>query len=347
MTATPLTDENIAIFREMWTGGVSIKRISQSLHICGETVHAWVKRLNLPVREQFESPWTEETTTKMLELRAQGVSATEIGKRLGFTKGQVIGRWHRLDVAARTSKQEIEGKPMLSMETLFPGPVPAPVVPSGKNANWPSRDAELTTLYRNGLSWDEITQRMGVPKKSVVARATALKITEIKAGDTFGESKVLSEVLPREGRFRQWVVLCPCGNERPVYEARLKAGGSTVCRACASRAKLQHVNEARARAEKKPAVKKTKAESVTKRAIPARIQPVSERQDAPIVRVPEPPPPAFQERVRMIGTDGCRFPFGTPRTASFRFCGEKPVRGRPYCEACLSRAYITQVREAA
>ena len=40
------------------------------------------------------------------------------------------------------------------------------------------------------------------------------------------------------------------------------------------------------------------------------------------------------------GTTGCRFPFGEPRTADFRFCeAAEVVPGRPYCAACCARAY--------
>ncbi len=39
--------------------------------------------------------WTEEQFTKAKELKAKGLSFTEVGKELGMTKNAVIGKFHR------------------------------------------------------------------------------------------------------------------------------------------------------------------------------------------------------------------------------------------------------------
>lgn len=50
------------------------------------------------------------------------------------------------------------------------------------------------------------------------------------------------------------------------------------------------------------------------------------------------------DRSKMVGfaelEDGhCRFPIGDPRQSDFKYCGEKPVRGLPYCSECATVAY--------
>jgi GcrA cell cycle regulator len=48
----------------------------------------------------------------------------------------------------------------------------------------------------------------------------------------------------------------------------------------------------------------------------------------------------------VLGDHPCRRPIGDPGTKSFRFCGERAVKGKPYCEAHRKLAY-TQPRRPA
>ncbi len=45
--------------------------------------------------------WTQERILLMFELWDEGLSAAEIGKRLGMSKNMVIGKLHRLGLSAR------------------------------------------------------------------------------------------------------------------------------------------------------------------------------------------------------------------------------------------------------
>lgn len=38
----------------------------------------------------------------------------------------------------------------------------------------------------------------------------------------------------------------------------------------------------------------------------------------------------------------CKWPIGSPADRSFHFCGLKPKKGKPYCEAHCRRAYQPQ-----
>ena len=45
--------------------------------------------------------WTPERVKKLTKLWATGLSASEIGRRLGITKNAVVGKVRRLDLAMR------------------------------------------------------------------------------------------------------------------------------------------------------------------------------------------------------------------------------------------------------
>jgi len=47
------------------------------------------------VGNSMKRVWTEEQFTKAKELKAKGLSFTEVGKELGMTKNAVIGKFHR------------------------------------------------------------------------------------------------------------------------------------------------------------------------------------------------------------------------------------------------------------
>ncbi|MGE0223442.1 MAG: GcrA family cell cycle regulator [Acetobacteraceae bacterium] len=47
--------------------------------------------------------WNEETINRLRALWAEGHSTAEIGRRLGVSKNAIVGKAHRLDLAARPS----------------------------------------------------------------------------------------------------------------------------------------------------------------------------------------------------------------------------------------------------
>ena len=58
----------------------------------------------------IKQAWTDEKTAKLRTLWAQGISATQIGKRLGISKNSVVGRAHRIGLPGRPSPIKQGGK---------------------------------------------------------------------------------------------------------------------------------------------------------------------------------------------------------------------------------------------
>ena len=48
-----------------------------------------------------DATWTETTIARLRELWSEGISASEIGRRLGISKNAVIGKVHRLELPGR------------------------------------------------------------------------------------------------------------------------------------------------------------------------------------------------------------------------------------------------------
>ncbi len=53
--------------------------------------------------------WTEETIERLRALWAEGLSTAEIGRRMGISKNAVVGKAHRLNLAARPSPIRRDG----------------------------------------------------------------------------------------------------------------------------------------------------------------------------------------------------------------------------------------------
>jgi GcrA cell cycle regulator len=77
--------------------------------------------------------WTEERVSALQQLWAQGLSASQIAERLGsVTRNAVIGKAHRLGLAARPSPIRVERAPA--------APRPAAANYKGPTCQWPIGD---------------------------------------------------------------------------------------------------------------------------------------------------------------------------------------------------------------
>jgi len=78
--------------------------------------------------------WTEERIEELSKLWAEGLSAAEIGKRLGITKNAVVGKVHRLGLPKRGSpikrsatpkprpkRKEVKGGGTVTLQSLKSG----------------------------------------------------------------------------------------------------------------------------------------------------------------------------------------------------------------------------------
>jgi GcrA cell cycle regulator len=80
--------------------------------------------------------WTEEAIATLRQLWAEGHSTAEIGRRMGISKNAVVGKAHRLNLAARPSPiRRVPGQapapraPRLAPRPAMPRPMPMlPVV---------------------------------------------------------------------------------------------------------------------------------------------------------------------------------------------------------------------------
>ena len=86
--------------------------------------------------------------------------------------------------------------------------------------------------------------------------------------------------------------------------------------------------------------------------LPKRQSPISSSPKARVVRMPAaltrsaPPPPSGKIiTMEMLTTGMCNWPDGEPGQDDFRFCGEKIVEGKPYCQHHCERAYVRGSRD--
>jgi GcrA cell cycle regulator len=92
--------------------------------------------------DKANNAWAEETVMRLRELWDEGHSTTEIGRRLGVSKNAIVGKAHRLDLAARPSPIK-RGASSGSQPARQPRAVPklADMVPLPSCAPTPSQAA--------------------------------------------------------------------------------------------------------------------------------------------------------------------------------------------------------------
>lgn len=104
------------------------------------------------------SVWTEETIGILKELWAEGCSASQIAARLGVTRNAVIGKIHRLDLAARPPRARAP-KPSSPRRPVVRAPHvrPAQAEPAHLSATFASEEltgeATLMTLGTKMCRW--------------------------------------------------------------------------------------------------------------------------------------------------------------------------------------------------
>jgi GcrA cell cycle regulator len=54
----------------------------------------------------------------------------------------------------------------------------------------------------------------------------------------------------------------------------------------------------------------------------------------------EPPPKPPRRNVFEFSGPSCMWPYGHPNDMNFRFCGARPVPGKPYCAEHAALAYV-------
>ncbi len=70
----------------------------------------------------MDSVWTEERVAELARLWQEGLSTSEIGRRLGLTKNAVVGKAHRLSLSPRPSPLKTQPLPRRHVVVHFTGP---------------------------------------------------------------------------------------------------------------------------------------------------------------------------------------------------------------------------------
>jgi GcrA cell cycle regulator len=186
----------------------------------------------------------------------------------------------------------------------------------------------LRTLWQEGLSTAEIGRRMSITKNAVVGKAHRLTLP------------------PRPSPIRKMAV---AGNTAlsPAAATAEMVRPDTVSEVVADHAAAAVAPVPAVAAAPAPAsvVPPTVAEpSVVQpiRPVVAQPEPTAMPQPVAVERVvvrSEPPLRAVQAEPRRRGLTCC-WPLGEPGTKEFRFCGDEPVAGKPYCQQHAALAYV-------
>lgn len=83
--------------------------------------------------------WTQELISELTRLWGEGLSTSEIGKRLGISKNAVVGKAHRLSLPSRPSPiRRIPGQPRKPSMPRLRKVVPVKVLQLSNHAcRWP------------------------------------------------------------------------------------------------------------------------------------------------------------------------------------------------------------------
>ena len=73
--------------------------------------------------------WNQDVIGRLRDLWAEGHSTAEIGRRLGVSKNAIVGKAHRLDLAARPSPIRREGSEPSAERRTAPRRVEGPTLP--------------------------------------------------------------------------------------------------------------------------------------------------------------------------------------------------------------------------
>lgn len=128
------TPERDAVLRTRRADGWARARIAASLGCTVEQVRHRVSYLGLFRIER--SSWNEDRVTRLTDLWAAGLTASEIGLCLGISRDAVIGKAHRLGLPGRGAAED-SFPPLESLQPLT-GHAQDAVQPSG--CQWPFGD---------------------------------------------------------------------------------------------------------------------------------------------------------------------------------------------------------------
>lgn len=101
MLWTPAQDTQLKLLYE---SGLPFRQIAPHFGVSFMACHKRVQRLKLGNRF-IERKWTDEMDSRLRELKAEGLSATLIGREMGKSRNAIIGRMHRLGLCGASTKR--------------------------------------------------------------------------------------------------------------------------------------------------------------------------------------------------------------------------------------------------
>ncbi len=94
--------------------------------------------------------WTPERIVELTRLWNEGLTTSEIGKRLGISKNAVVGKAHRMQLSSRPSPIKRSMRPM----TARPAPVAKPMPYAAPQANMAQPPKQrVVELSAHGCRW--------------------------------------------------------------------------------------------------------------------------------------------------------------------------------------------------
>lgn len=110
--------------------------------------------------------WTDEIVEVAVALWKDGLTASEVGEKIGATRNMVIGKMHRLKIGA--DQRQIS---------------PARVKPIARYGEaWSDQEVDtLRQLRQQGRTLAQIAKALGRSQKSVEKKVVRLKVEKIKA----------------------------------------------------------------------------------------------------------------------------------------------------------------------
>jgi DNA-binding transcriptional regulator LsrR (DeoR family) len=95
-------DRNAAIVQRV-TSGMSRRVVADELGLTRQRVSQIVIRATGADHQPRHDPWPEERGQRLRAMWDEGLSVNEIARRLGVSRGSVVGKVRRLDLPARPS----------------------------------------------------------------------------------------------------------------------------------------------------------------------------------------------------------------------------------------------------
>lgn len=263
--------------------------------------------------------WTPERIDELTRLWDEGQSASAIGKQLGISKNAVVGKAHRLKLAARPSpirKQEA-GSAAPQRKRSESLAMPSRAEDAGAEDAGAEDERAGDTSARDANTGDKGETAESVQQASVQAKPQDTK----QAAKSPSTAKTSTEPeAPAKPKTKTQPRVAPVENV-PVEN---RGVGSPVAENTA--------------VESTP-VESTAAE-VPEAANTRASRPKPAPRPQPVSRKPK------QDESAAPSNRKCQWPIGDPSQPDFHFCESPAAPGRPYCAEHCAMAYITRSKDS-